>query len=296
MDVETKIRNFYDNFPYPSFSIKTKSDLDKLSFQRFLFQIGQSYVKPRSKILDAGCGTGELALLFASKEFESYGSDISERSIHIAEGASKKLGMAINFQQMDVLDLKYPKNYFDLTICNGVLHHTKDPLLGFENLVRVTKPKGIIMIVVYNKYGSLPRKLVSRIARVLGGDTKEAQIKFLRRLFGKRLSNKSDSVAADTFLNPFELTFSIHDVLSWFKKYKIEYKESAPPIEIEYYPVVLNEIIKKRESLEAWLAAREKVRAAKFSYNQFSFLLVQFLWLLSLRGSIFLITGRKSRG
>lgn len=295
MNVEAKVTEFYENFPYPGFEIESSSDLKKLNFQKFLYEIGTSYAKPNSKVLDAGSGTGELALLFASKGFKTFGTDISDKSIQIAKDSSAKLGLKVNFQTMDVLNLKFPRNFFDLTICNGVLHHTADPELGFKNLVKVTKPNGKIMIVVYNKYGSFPRRLFGRVASFFGGPTRKTQIRFLRRLTAGKFASKSNSVVADTYLNPFELTFSISDVLSWFKKYKVEYKESAPPIEIEFYPKVITEIIKKGQLLEAWLEAREKVRKAKFSYNQPSFLLVQLAWLLSLRGNIFLIIGRKSR-
>lgn len=295
MDVETQTSNFYNKFPYPNFDIKSKSDLDTLGFQKFLFEIGKSYVEKNSKILDAGCGTGELALLFGSKGFDSYGTDKSEKSLQIAKRASEKLGIDTNFKKMDVLNLDFPKNYFDMTICNGVLHHTKDPILGFENLIRVTKPGGTVMIVVYNKYGGAPRKLVGKIARLLGGGTKEKQVKFLRKILGRKFKNKSDAVMADTFLNPYELSFSINEVLSWFEKYNVKYTESVPPIELKHYPKVVSEVVKKRSLLSAWMNIRDGLQQSSSSYNQLSFLLVQLLWFTSLKGNIFLIIGEKHR-
>ena len=38
----------------------------------------------------------------------------------------------------------------NLTICNGVIHHTNDPFKAFSELVRITKPGGYIYLNVYN--------------------------------------------------------------------------------------------------------------------------------------------------
>ena len=296
MDIEVKIRKFYEDFPYPSFRIEKKSDLNKLKFQKFLFELSKLYLNKRSRILDAGCGTGELTNLFASGGFDAWGADISEKSLQIAQGIANKLKVKSKYKKTDVLNLKFPKNSFNLVICNGVLHHTKNPLLGFENLVRVTKPGGAIMIVIYNKYGSFPRRLVGKIASIIVPGNKQNQVKFLRKIAGKKFASKSDPVIADTFLNPYETSFSIGEILSWFAKYKVKYKESAPPIEIEYYPPVFAELHKNRSLLKTWLKVRRRVGKAKFSFNYLSFLLVQLLWLLSLRGNIFLLIGEKRHG
>lgn len=292
MGIETAVKDFYDQFPYPSLKIKESKDLEKLPFQRFLFEIGKGYIK-RGKTLDAGCGTGELALLFGKEGFESYGTDISAVSLKIAKDTSRRLKIPATFQKMDVSSLKFPENFFDLTICNGVLHHTKDPVLGFENLVRVTKPGGKIIIVVYNKYGSLPRKALGKIAWAFGGELKKDQIAFLRRIFRKRLEAKPDSVVADTYLNPYELSFSIPEVLKWFEKESVEYLESAPPIELEYYPKVMIRFLQKKSLLETWLSVRGTVQAGAISYNPLSYFLTQMIWLLSSRGNIFAVIGEK---
>ena len=39
----------------------------------------------------------------------------------------------------------------DVTICWGVLHHMDKPMQGLEELIRVTKPGGMILIFIYSK-------------------------------------------------------------------------------------------------------------------------------------------------
>ena len=47
---------------------------------------------------------------------------------------------------MNIFNLFFEKNSFDVIISNGVLHHTYDPKLAFSELVKVLKPGGIIII------------------------------------------------------------------------------------------------------------------------------------------------------
>lgn len=260
MRTENTIKAFYNKFPYPSASAKTAKDLLDLPFQKKLLKITRKYLT-KGKVLDAGCGTGELALLLDKEGFHSFGTDISEKSLKIARGTSRRLSIPTSLRKMDILDLKFPIDFFDIAIANGVLHHTKKPVFGFENLVRVTKPGGIIIVVVYNRLGSIPRRLLGKAARVLGGTSKEKRIAFLRKFLGKKYARKSDSVIADAFFNPYETAFSIQEVLKWFEKYNIKYLESAPSV--------------------------GKV------HNPLTYLLVEITWMLTLRGNVFIMVGEK---
>ena len=40
---------------------------------------------------------------------------------------------------------------FDVVICSGVLHHTSDPLTGFQSISKLVKKGGYIIIGLYNK-------------------------------------------------------------------------------------------------------------------------------------------------
>jgi 2-polyprenyl-3-methyl-5-hydroxy-6-metoxy-1,4-benzoquinol methylase len=45
------------------------------------------------------------------------------------------------------------QNAFDVVVCNGVLHHTADPLGGFRSISRLVKAGGFIIVGVYNRIG-----------------------------------------------------------------------------------------------------------------------------------------------
>jgi SAM-dependent methyltransferase len=44
---------------------------------------------------------------------------------------------------------------FDYVFSNGVLHHTANAFGGFQDLCRVLRPGGFIVIGLYNTYGRL---------------------------------------------------------------------------------------------------------------------------------------------
>ncbi len=100
-------------------------------------------------VLDAGCGAGRHAY-FA----EAYGArvvafDLSDKAV---EAARRNLEHSPNASvtQGDIYSFTYPEK-FDYIVCLGVLHHLPDPQGGFDRLVSLLKPGGVLSIWVYGK-------------------------------------------------------------------------------------------------------------------------------------------------
>ncbi|WP_052496136.1 class I SAM-dependent methyltransferase [Pedobacter lusitanus] len=51
-------------------------------------------------------------------------------------------------KHIDILDLSFPENHFDLIICNHVLEHIPDDNLAIKELFRVLKPEGEAILQV----------------------------------------------------------------------------------------------------------------------------------------------------
>lgn len=98
------------------------------------------------KTLDYCCGNGELVFLLAQQGAEAFGVDISSVSIENCQQEALKKGLEKNakFLVMDAENLKFADNYFDLIICNGVLHHL-DINKAYSELAKVLKPEGKIV-------------------------------------------------------------------------------------------------------------------------------------------------------
>jgi ubiquinone/menaquinone biosynthesis C-methylase UbiE len=97
------------------------------------------------KILDVGCGTGEMTRMFSSilPESEFYGID---SSIEILQGTSI-LEPNITLKHGFAHQLPFEDNSFDFVYTRLVLMHNPDPELIIGEMKRVCKPNGVIIAV-----------------------------------------------------------------------------------------------------------------------------------------------------
>lgn len=120
--------------------------------RRMCEYLSEIKIKKSCKVLEAGCGTGFGSLVFASRGAEVWLLDISPHAIEQAKKLWKDVKSKKHFIVGDILNLPFKNNFFDITWNQGVLEHFKNPLEVLENLCRVTKPNGLIIIDVPNKY------------------------------------------------------------------------------------------------------------------------------------------------
>jgi demethylmenaquinone methyltransferase / 2-methoxy-6-polyprenyl-1,4-benzoquinol methylase len=95
-------------------------------------------VKPDDTVLDACCGTGDLALAAASAAGEVTGVDFSERMLERARRKSN----AIEWVRADVLDLPFPEGRFDVVTVGFGVRNLADLEAGLHELARVLRPGG----------------------------------------------------------------------------------------------------------------------------------------------------------
>ena len=89
---------------------------------------------------------------------------------------------------MDILDLKFFKKSFEIIESVGVLHHMKNPLVGWKILSDILKPGGLIMIGLYSK---LARKHITNIRSKVKKNNKEIKNEDIK-LFRKKIINSKD--------------------------------------------------------------------------------------------------------
>lgn len=116
-----------------------------------LFYSGQE-VKGK-KVLDAGCGTGIFSIIFARNgASEVVGIDISEGSLSTGQKLKESSGLPnVSFRKGDMLSLSFPDESFDIVWAWGTVHHTTDPFKAIEELIRVLKKRGSILLAVYTR-------------------------------------------------------------------------------------------------------------------------------------------------
>jgi SAM-dependent methyltransferase len=97
------------------------------------------------KILDIGCGTGDRLDVFRSKKFETYGVETSDGADY-AKGHLK-----LNVIKGDLFSARFPDHLFDIVTFYNVLEHTHNPLRVCEEVQRILKDDGFLIIQVPNK-------------------------------------------------------------------------------------------------------------------------------------------------
>src|SRR5258708_26763330 len=93
-------------------------------------------------ILDAGCGTGSN-IIFFNQFGRTYGIDISS----VATKFFRTRGIK-NVVTGDVSKLPYKSNFFDLVTCMDVLEHIENEEKAINEIFRVLKPGGEILLTV----------------------------------------------------------------------------------------------------------------------------------------------------
>jgi SAM-dependent methyltransferase len=95
-------------------------------------------------ILDAGCGTGTLMLMLEKMGYRPDGFDIHQENIQVVESRTNAF-----VERGDVLTYK-PRKKYDLVFCGEVLEHIEDDQKAMNNLRKMLKRGGLLLISVPN--------------------------------------------------------------------------------------------------------------------------------------------------
>jgi SAM-dependent methyltransferase len=78
------------------------------------------------RVLDAGCGTGEHALMCASLGLETTGIDAAPTAIRLARRKAQERGLNVRFIVADALDLGALGEQYDTVLDSGLFHSFED--------------------------------------------------------------------------------------------------------------------------------------------------------------------------
>jgi len=121
--------------------------------------------KITGSILDVGTGPGRMAYTLANAGFCVTSIDISKEAQNVAKIYADIFNVTdrIKFMNMDAHKLKFKDGSFSTVISANLLHDVREPQRVVEEMMRVTKPKGTIVISDLNKKG---KTLVNRVYRI----------------------------------------------------------------------------------------------------------------------------------
>ncbi len=120
---------------------------------------------PSNIVLECACGTGMLTEIIAPECQKLIATDFSKNMLQKAETKCKNHSN-IRFMLADILNLDFEDGIFDKVVAGNVIHLVEEPFKALEELLRVCRPGGKVIIPTYlNKQTS---KKENRFAKIAG--------------------------------------------------------------------------------------------------------------------------------
>jgi SAM-dependent methyltransferase len=276
MDRRTDIvRRFYERAPFPGYpphdSLATfRARAGRNAFVRLL----DGSIAGDARIVDVGCGTGQMSLYLARGDRLVVGADLTRPALALGVAAARRFGLhQVRFVETDLRAAGLQPGAFDVVFSSGVLHHTPDPRRAFAAVARLTRPGGVIVLGLYNAVARIPLRLRRAVARLFDfryvpGDPvlRDRQAQPARR----------EAWLRDQYLHPEEHRHTLREVQRWFAENGIEYLRTYPNAMLDDEPGDVFAPAGDNWIAEGWLSQ------------------IQWMWTLGREGGLFFTIGRRT--
>ena len=228
--IRRRMQDFYEEHTFPGYDgIDSPSILmekaGKSGFGKWLDEA----IPPIATVLEVGCGTGQMTNFLGLVSLRTIiGMDQSIASLTLGQNFKERFGLQnIHFVQANIFAMPFKPNSIDVLICSGVLHHTPNPKKGFEELLKLVKPNGKILIGLYNSYARIPTGIRKFIFSYTGKTFRFLDSHMRRKDVD---SSKKEIWFADQYRNPHESWHSVDEVLRWFDENNVKFLSGVPSI------------------------------------------------------------------
>jgi SAM-dependent methyltransferase len=226
-DVTEQVRAFYEETPFPNYDDfdDVGSLIDKARRSVFARLLDEQ-VPFGTRVLEVGCGTGQLSNFLSVAHRTVFGADLCLNSLRLGQAFKARHRLAdAHFVQMNLFRPVFAPASFDLVVCNGVLHHTADPFLGFRTIAELVRPGGYLLVGLYHRWG----RLITDARRFLfrhSGDRLRALDPNLRDPASS--AQKRRAWFMDQYRHPHESKHTIGEVLGWLERTGFGFVRSIP--------------------------------------------------------------------
>lgn len=139
----TYIVNFYNNYDEDNRLALRHGSVEFLTTMRYI----EKYLKPNSKIIEIGAGTGRYSHALARQGYAVDAAELVEHNIEVFKKNTLP-NESITIRQGNAMDLsEFGDNQYDITLLLGPLYHLydkEDKCQALSEAIRVTKPGGVI--------------------------------------------------------------------------------------------------------------------------------------------------------
>lgn len=193
LQLRQRMREFYET----SETYKGLLAAHDESYLQHYVELVLRYAPTASRILDLGCGTGISARLLNQAGYDVVGTDISSLFLNEAKNWENE---KLRYQVCDVMELPYKDDSFDVICSNELIEHLPDVQTALNEMVRVVRKDGKIILSGPNLCSPLIpildlfRLMCGKPGRPVWGETKQqarqqlirnSKLYFKKRFFTK---------------------------------------------------------------------------------------------------------------
>ncbi len=221
------VRDFYQQAPFPGYPPRDNVEWLRARAERSPFaRLLDRAIPGDARILDLGCGTGQMSLYLAHADRIVVGADLTRASLQLASAAARRFRLErVQFVETDLHRPGLRDGSFDVVYSSGVLHHTSNPRASFSRMARLARPGGMIVLGLYNAFARIPLRLRRLVARATGYRWFAFDPVLRDR---EREPDRRKAWLRDQYRHPEEHRHTLGEVQAWFAENGVEYVRAYP--------------------------------------------------------------------
>ena len=166
-----KVAAQYEAYPYPRWTSlqMPREGSASTMLQRYVPREKLGFLDGPFRVLIAGAGTGKHAIAASvryGKCAQVLAIDLSRRSLAYAKAKAARFEVgSLDFAQADLQNIPDETGPFDIIEAVGVLHHMAEPFKGWQALVQLLRPGGLMLAGLYS---AVSRQSIGELRREPG--------------------------------------------------------------------------------------------------------------------------------
>lgn len=226
-----QVEAFYTQSPFPGYAPGDDGPalLDRCRRVPFMTSLDAA-IPPDARVLDAGCGTAQIAsfLALAGPRREVFGIDGCRESLLHAEGFRARAAIHnLQLVRGDLFDMPVQEEHFEYVISRGVVHHTPEPDRAIRRVCATVKPGGYLVLGWYESAGRLFHCTRRWLGKLRGGEPFWVLDPVLRR---RDLDPEKKRIwIDDQYKHPLEHILSLEHVMRVLAGEGFRWLRSLPP-------------------------------------------------------------------
>ena len=247
------VRAFYEAAPFPGYPPRDSLSAFRTRAGRSRFaQLLDRAISADARLVEVGCGTGQMSVYLARADRVVIGIDVSRSSLLLGAAAAHRFGLSgVYFVETDLHRSALKSGAFDVVYSSGVLHHTPNPRAAFAEVARLARPGGMVVVGVYNTVARLPVRFRRTVARLTG--FRVVPFDPVLRERGHELARR-EAWLHDQYQHPEEHSHTVREIQQWFVENEVDYLRSYPSTVLDDEPDDLFRRAVDDWTIEGWIA------------------------------------------